>query len=114
MLKTLSILFILLAFNSVFGQTKTDTILISDTCKIYVPQFLSPNAYHEFKIICNCKIKQFEFKLYDRWGNLKQTYTNITIGIKPGKIPSGTYYYIISGIFENKKPLLEVGYIQMG
>lgn len=113
MLKPFLILFALLSFNSVFGQVVADTTSVKDTCKFDIPQFLSPNSHSSYHIICNCKIIEFEFKLYDRWGTLKLTFNDITTEIKPGQFPAGTYCYLILGTYESKKHFEKVGYFQI-
>ena len=77
---------------------------IQRECEIYVPHICSPDTDPDFQIISTCKLSDIDFKLYDRFGNIKfQSKGTIeeinhffnTIALN---FQDGTYIYSFSGL----------------
>jgi gliding motility-associated-like protein len=98
-------LFVLTVTNN--GCVATDTVLIEVTEKcgdIFVPSGFSPNGNginDELKVRGNC-IKELDFKIYDRWGELIFQTTDQNIGwdgtYKGKPALAGVYVYYINAV----------------
>lgn len=104
---------------------------VNDSCVFNVPQFLSfPDCggSNALLISYNCIPDTFEFKLFNRFGNLVFKTKNIDVQwqgeaiivdspedkkINKKMIPEGTYYFILDASFIEKRNVLKTGYLRI-
>jgi len=110
--------FILGFLNFSFGQNNVDSTSALDTCELTMPMFhrssCPPVGPLVLKVKCNCIIKDFNFKLYNRWGNLVDSSINPYELLFETKLPQGTYFYILSGRFFNGNYFIKKDFLSIG
>jgi len=92
--------------------------------EIIVPEIAIPNAFtpngdqvnDELTVLINSEIKVKEFKIFNRWGEVVYTTTDINnywTGFKEStQVPTGVYYWVFEGI-RNSKLYSRSGYITL-
>lgn len=88
-----------------------------DTCKLYIPNVLTPDCDDidcEFlKIQSNCTFTEFDFKLFNRWGEIIYESTNSEEKFDSAGHKEGTYLWILSGEFCNGTKVTENGHLNI-
>ncbi|MEJ7691469.1 gliding motility-associated C-terminal domain-containing protein [Daejeonella sp.] len=91
---------------------------------IIIPDVITPNTFSpnndgvndEFTVLLNSNVEVNYFKIFNRWGDVVYTTTNIDrywSGFKETtEVPVGVYYWVIDGILENKK-YIRSGYVTL-
>ncbi len=91
---------------------------------IIIPDVITPNTFtpnndgvnDEFTVLLNSNVKVNYFKIFNRWGDVVYTTTNIDkywSGFREStQVPVGVYYWVINGILENKR-YLRSGYVTL-
>ncbi len=102
------------------NDTVTKCIVIEDNFEIKIPNVFTPNldgVNDIFKVKAE-GIKEFECKIYDRWGVLLYEWNDVKEGwngyLKNNtKAPSGTYYYLIRCVLINNDVKEYMGYLTL-
>ncbi len=108
-MKTKTLILTLLFINFfalAFGQV--DNKVKKDSC-IKIPDILSTNTKTKLFVTVSCQITKFEFKLFNRWGNLVYTTDKLTNPLdlnifekitekkqEKQKYAAGVYYWIVN------------------
>lgn len=91
---------------------------------IIIPDFIAPNTFtpnsdgvnDEFTVLLNSNVKLAYFKIYNRWGDVVYTTSNIDkywTGFRDtSQVPTGVYYWVIEGVLEEKK-YVRSGYVTL-
>lgn len=91
---------------------------------IIIPDVITPNTFtpnndgvnDEFTVLLNSNVQVRSFRIFNRWGDVVYTTTNIDkywSGFKETtQVPVGVYYWVIDGILEDKK-YLRSGYVTL-
>jgi gliding motility-associated-like protein len=91
---------------------------------IIIPDVVAPNTFtpngdgvnDEFTVLLNSNVEVNYFRIYNRWGDVVYTTSNIDkywTGFRDtSQVPAGVYYWIIDGILESRK-YLRYGYITL-
>lgn len=86
-----------------------------DSCEYHVPTSLTPDAEEvdsEFLTISsNCAFEQFDFALYNRWGQLIFQTTDPKERFDCTDHETGTYVWMLTGEFCQHQEVEETGYI---
>ncbi len=100
-------------------------VIVSPEC-LFIPEFISPNndSQNDFWEITGIETyKEAEVFIYNRWGNLiyyaapylndwsGQVNRGVKVGSENGKVPSGTYFYVIKLNDGESEPFK--GYIEL-
>lgn len=92
--------------------------------QIFVPEMAIPNIFtpngdqvnDELTVLLNEEILVRSFRIFNRWGDVVFTTTDIEnywSGIKNGlQVPTGVYYWVFEG-FRNFKPYTKSGYVTL-
>ena len=113
---------ICLLFISVVSLSQNE-IKKTDSCFIRIEKHLNSSCppAHENWVYYNCKPDSFEFKLYNRFGNLvfetNDIHTNWngetnTLGDK-NNLPQGTYFYTLIATLPDQKTIKRAEYFQI-
>lgn len=73
----------------------------------------TPGAEFVFKIQSNCKLQEFELTIYNRWGNKLFETDAIEKQWDASKIESGTYYWIIKGMYVDGSKIEKTGIVTL-
>ena len=76
------------------------TIIPSPEALITAPNAFTPNndgLNDVFRIIVNDRVKMHQLRIYNRWGQLIFSTTDLTQGWHADKMPSGTYIWVVDG-----------------
>jgi gliding motility-associated-like protein len=91
------------------GCRNADSVNIIVKSPLYIPNAFTPNGDGRndlFKIPAGHGIENGSLSIYDRWGNLLYSATNLNQGwngtLKENHLPSGTYVYMITGMRYNQ------------
>jgi len=91
-------------------------IIIPD---VVIPNLFTPNSdgvNDELTVLLNSNVQVTYFKIFNRWGDVVYTTTNIDTywtGFRDtSQVPVGVYYWVIDGILESKK-YLRSGYVTL-
>ena len=83
---------------------KSDGILISEKCDVYVPTAFSPNGdgFNDYLNVINENIASFTMRIYNRWGEELFVTSDFNFGwdgLQNGSpAPIDTYSYVINGV----------------
>ncbi len=104
-------------------DTVSHTIFISDMSSWYIPSSFTPNGdgkNDEFlPVTHNMETKQFEFNVYDKWGNLVFHSTDVTSPWdgrsfkNQNMLPTGVYTWQMNIIYESGVELNKQGFINL-
>jgi len=94
---------------SCFCIAQTDSTA-NDTCKIIVPNAISPNSeppVDKLIIYYNCTFSDFEFTIYNRWGNKIYETNSLnndnSVNWKYQLVEEGTYFWVLKCIIQEKE-----------
>ena len=91
---------------------------------IIIPDVVAPNLFtpngdgvnDEFTVLINSTVQVKDFKIFNRWGDVVYTTTDINkywSGFREtSQVPVGVYYWVIDGILESKK-YFRSGYVTL-
>ena len=88
-----------------------------DSCKYSIPNTLTPNCdgidCDVLEVTSNCSFTEFDFKIYNRWGNIIFETTNPRERFIGGEHEEGTYLWQLKGEFCNEEEFESMGYINI-
>jgi gliding motility-associated-like protein len=96
------------------GCRNIDSVKVIVKSPLYIPNAFTPNGDSKndlFKIPAGHGIDNGNLSIYDRWGNLVYSTTDLNKGwdgtLKEKNMPSGTYVYMLTGLRYNQKITLK-------
>jgi hypothetical protein len=108
-MKQLLFLLLILNFTSSFAQE------CPDSCSYFIPNSLTPDCDQAgceiLEIVSDCSFKKFEFKLFNRWGQVIFESSSPKKKFDCTGQNSGTYFWTFSGQFCNGNTFNDTGYI---
>lgn len=119
------------AFNPIheyaFSQAHQVKLIVTDTIgcldsvsetvfppmSVYIPTAFSPNgdAINDIFMVRGTGIKDFEFSVFNRWGELIFKSNDVAQSWNPKNIPEGIYVYVIHASSIDNKPFSKTGTI---
>jgi len=76
-----------------------------DSCAYFIPNTLTPDCdgvgCEILEIVSSCTFSQFDFTLYDKWGNVHFHSTDPKIKFDSGSSAQGTYTWVFIGRYCN-------------
>lgn len=86
-----------------------------DTCAYYIPNTLTPDCDYAgcelLEIVSNCSFTNFEFSIYDRWGEEIFKSDNPKNKFDSSGYKTDVYIWILKGEYCNSKRINETGNI---
>ena len=109
----------MLSAQTTVGMDDSTPRSLSEDGVIFIPNAFTPNddGVNDVYYIPNVKLKQFEFAVFDRWGNKVYQTFNPDFrweGKSSGQtLSSGTYLYLLTGIGVNGERIKRSGNISL-
>jgi gliding motility-associated-like protein len=116
----------LIAYNgNGCNDTTTSVIVVNDLDIVLPPSLEMPNVFtpnqdgvNDFFFPRMVSFKEMTCSIYDRWGIMVYDFSGLTDkwsgeNMKGKDVPSGTYYYIFTGVDINGKNYVRKGYVTL-
>ena len=86
-----------------------------DTCAYFIPNSLTPDCEsfgcEILEIVCNCPFREFDFTLYDRWGEIHFHSTDPEMKFDSANSKQGTYTWVFTGQYCNGSRFSDTGHL---